>query len=331
MRMAINTPEDCTINEQFIKLVHDTPILWNLHLPLYRNREIKEQKWAEVGAVFNLSGTEAYKKFVALREKYKREQKLRESKTISQTECWRLYDKLKFLDTVSFSRDRRWSKPKYVNRRQHGFTPTTPHTRHELSPLLIKNEFPDLQMVSVPTSPSYQMSGDPSENGSSEAYQDNSDYYNDSTMQEAQPEDPDGSEYGEKIETMPDVHPVASTSSSSVQHQQQQFLNRLECKTNAIFEEHDKRKSSWVRCETLGHRVAQTMHALEEHDPDLALKFDIMLSEAITSIKKDQLQRLMVRQQQQRDDEEERTRAETMRIQHKHMQVQQQNTNSSDP
>lgn len=56
MRMAINTPEDSTVNERFIKLVEETPILWNLHMPMYRNREMKEQKWAEVGAPFNLSG-----------------------------------------------------------------------------------------------------------------------------------------------------------------------------------------------------------------------------------------------------------------------------------
>ncbi|EAT33673.1 AAEL014049-PA [Aedes aegypti] len=331
MRMSINTPEDCTINEQFIKLVHETPILWNLHLPLYRNREIKDQKWAEVGAVFNLSGTEAYKKFVALREKYKREQKLRESKSIAQTECWRLYDKLKFLDTVSFSRDRRWSKPKVVIRRQNGFGVSTALTRQDLSTLLVKSEFPEMHMESIPTSPSYQMSGEPSENESSEAYQDNSDYYNDSTMQGAHSEEPDGPDYAEKIESMPDVHPVASTSSTSIQHHQQQFLNRLESKTNAILDDHDKRKSSWVRCETLGHRVAQTMHTLEEHDPDLALKFDIMLSEAITSIKKDQLQRLIARQEQQREDEEQRNRLETVRLQQQQiMQIQQRQQQNTD-
>lgn len=288
-------------------------------MPQYRNREIKERKWGEIGAVFNLSGTDAYKKFVALREKYKREQKLRDSKTITETECWRLYDKMKFLDTVSFSRDRRWSKPKYMNKRQHQFPHSSAFMRQDLSPLLIKNEFPELQMVSVPTSPSYQMSGDPSENGSCEAYQDNSDYYNDSTMQEAQQEDPDGSEFGVKMEQMPDIHPVASTSSSSVQHHQQQFLERLESKTNAILADHNKRQGSWERCETLGHRVAQTMHTLEEHDPDLALKFDIMLSEAITSIKKDQLERLMTRQQQTRDDDEQEKQAQTIRLEHHYM------------
>lgn len=279
----------------------------------------------------DLTGTEAYKKFVALREKYKREQKLRESKSIAQTECWRLYDKLKFLDTVSFSRDRRWCKPKYVIRRQNGF-PTTAHSRQDLSSL-IKTEFPELQTVgSVPTSPSYQMSGEPSENESNEAYQDNSDYYNDSTMQGANSEEPDGGDYAEKIESMPDVYPVAGTSFQQQQHQQQQFLSRLECKTNAILDDREKRKSgSWVRCETLGHRVAQTMHTLEEHDPDLALKFDIMLSEAITSIKKDQLQRLMARQQQQREDEEQRIRSEQLRLQQQQLvQIQQRQQQNAD-
>ncbi|KXJ83709.1 hypothetical protein RP20_CCG002998 [Aedes albopictus] len=336
MRMSINTPEDCTINEQFIKAVHEQPILWNMHLALYRNRELKDQKWAEVGAVFNLSGIEAYKKFVALREKYKREQKLRHNKSYTQNECWRLYDKLKFLDTVSISRDRRWSKPK-TQLRSHCYHPSAETlARHSLSPLLIKSEYPELHIGSVSTSPSYHMSREPSENESSEAYQDTSDYCNDSTMQEAHSEEPDGTDYAEKIESMPDVHPVASTSIASAQNHQQEFLDRLECKTNAILDDHDKRKSSWVRCETLGHRVAQTMYTLEEHDPDLALKFDIMLSEAITSIKKDQLQRLIARQEQQRLEEEQRKSVETLRLhqqQQQMLQVQQtqlQNPNSSD-
>lgn len=320
MRMSINTPEDSSINERFIKLVEETPILWNLHMPMYRNREMKEQKWAEVGAPFNLSGTEAYKKFVALREKYKREQKLRETKSIAQTECWRLYEKLKFLDSVSFSRDRRWSKPKIMIKRQHGFPMAL--LKQDLASM-IKTEFPDMHGVSAPTSPSYQMSGDPSENESSEAYHDNSDYYNESTMQGANSEEPDGADYAEKIESMPDVNPVATAGSSGTSHEHQ-FLSRLETKTNAILDEYNRRKHSWSRCETLGQRVAQTMYALEENDPDLALKFDIILSEAITSIKKDQLQRMMGRQQQQQQLEEDEQRKRAEQTRHRDLMQQQQ-------
>lgn len=296
--MAINTPEDSSINEQFVKLVEETPILWNLHLPMYRNRELKEQKWAEVGKPFNLSGTEAYKKFVALREKYKREQKLRELKGLPQTECWRLYDKLKFLDTVSFSRDRRWSKPKVILQRQNGSFPMSALTRHDFVSI-IKSEFPDMHTTSTPTSPSYHMSGEPSENesnGGGEPFHDNSDYFNDSMTHGETSEGANGAEFEERIESIPDVEPVPQQQSG--QSQEQQFLNRLEVKTNAMLDEHNRRKDSWARCNTLGQRVAQTMYALEENDPDLALRFDIIMSEAITSIKKDQLQRLMARQQQ---------------------------------
>ncbi|KAL1400366.1 hypothetical protein pipiens_007491 [Culex pipiens pipiens] len=321
MRMAINTPEDSTVNERFIKLVEETPILWNLHMPMYRNREMKEQKWAEVGAPFNLSGSEAYKKFVALREKYKREQKLRDSKGLSQTECWRLYDKFKFLDTVSFSRDRRWNKPKLViQQRQHGSFPMASLAGHNFVSM-IKSEFPELQSNSTATSPSYHMSGEPSENESNggEPFQDNSEYFNDSMTHGRTSEGADGAEFGERSESIPDVAPQPQSGPS----QEQQFLNRLELKTNAILDEqHNRRKDSWARCETLGHRVAQTMFALEENDPDLALRFDIIMSEAITSIKKDQLQRLMARQQQ---GEEHRRQMELQ------MRLQQQQSDRTGP
>lgn len=328
MRMAINTPEDSTVNEQFIKMVEEVPILWNLHLPHYRNRELKDQKWAEIGAQFGLSGIEAYKKFVSLREKYKREQKLRESKGLPQTECWRLFDKLKFLDTVSFSRDRRWSKPKMIiQQRPNGSSfPMVAFTKREFESL-IKSEY--MHPNSTPTSPSYQMSGEPSENesnGGGEPFQDNSDYYNDSMTHGETSEGADGEEYGERIESIPDVVPEPQSNSGpsqqQQQHQQQQFLNRLEVKTNAILDEHNRRKEeSWARCKTLGERVAQTMFALEENDPDLALRFDIIMSEAITSIKKDQLQRLMSRQQQ--GEEHRRQMEMQMRLQQQQQQQQQ--------
>ncbi|XP_055637479.1 uncharacterized protein LOC129776098 isoform X1 [Toxorhynchites rutilus septentrionalis] len=303
MRVSINTPEDCTINEQFIKLVQETPMLWNLHLPQYRNRELKEQKWAEVGALFNLSGTDAYKKFVALREKYKREQKLRESKSIALIECWRLYDNMKFLDTVSFSRDRRWTKPKHIIKNQKG--PPMVLLKQDLA-ALIKSEFPEMHTSSTPTSPSYQISGEPSENGSNETYHDNSDFYNESTTQGA---NSDGADYGERIESIPDVHLMAADTNPGSSHESK-ILHRLESSTSGVLENYDRRKHSWARCETLGQRVAQTMYALEEHDPDLALKFDIMLSESITSIKKDQLQRLMSRKQMQQEEQQRNRNSE---------------------
>ncbi|XP_058448289.1 uncharacterized protein LOC131428387 [Malaya genurostris] len=287
MRMSINTPEDNTINEQFIKLVKETPILWNIRLRDYRNRDMKIQKWAEIGAPFNISGTDAYKKFVALREKYKREQKLRESKNISQSESWRLYESLKFLDTVSFSRDRKCHKAKILLNGQNSF-PMGIINQDFAS--IVKTELTETQQGPVSTSPIY-VSGVPSENEFSESYQDNSEYYNETTRQDNISEDHDGLDCEEKMHSIP-----AGSATSSHTHQ---FLNRLESKTNALLDDCNQRKTSWARCETLGQRVAQTMYALEENDPDLALKFDIILSEAISSIKKDQLQRLMSRQQQQ--------------------------------
>ncbi|XP_058818652.1 uncharacterized protein LOC131681699 [Topomyia yanbarensis] len=286
MRMSINTPEDTAVNEQFIKLVQDNPILWNFQLPQYRNREMKVQKWAQIGAPFNISGNDAYKKFVALREKYKREQKLRESKSISPNECWRLYENLKFLDTVSFSRDRKSHKPKLLLKSQNSFPNTIVHQDFAS---MIKTELSESQHDSMSTSPSYHMSRAPSENEFSETYQNSSVYFNESTSQENISEH-DGGDSEEKMESIP----VGSASSSHTR----QFFDRLESKSNTILDDCNRRTSRWARCETLGLRVAQTMFALEENDPDLALKFDIILSEAISSIKKDQLQRLMSRQQQ---------------------------------
>ncbi|XP_055637480.1 uncharacterized protein LOC129776098 isoform X2 [Toxorhynchites rutilus septentrionalis] len=259
MRVSINTPEDCTINEQFIKLVQETPMLWNLHLPQYRNRELKEQKWAEVGALFNLS--------------------------------------------VSFSRDRRWTKPKHIIKNQKG--PPMVLLKQDLA-ALIKSEFPEMHTSSTPTSPSYQISGEPSENGSNETYHDNSDFYNESTTQGA---NSDGADYGERIESIPDVHLMAADTNPGSSHESK-ILHRLESSTSGVLENYDRRKHSWARCETLGQRVAQTMYALEEHDPDLALKFDIMLSESITSIKKDQLQRLMSRKQMQQEEQQRNRNSE---------------------
>ncbi|XP_055548180.1 uncharacterized protein LOC129731854 [Wyeomyia smithii] len=299
MRMSINTPEDSTVNEEFVQLVRDIPILWNMRLPQYRSRELKERKWAEVGARFNLSGSDAYKKFVALREKYKREQKLAESKKLSNVECWRLYEKLKFLDSVSISRDRRWRAPKMSFKRQHVFPMTTLY-KHEF-PSFIKTEFPDDASVSASTSPAQQMSEGPSEIESNEAYQDNPDFFNDAATHVPNSEDADSvyCRMGENADNEFEVHQqpqeVETNPSSS---RIDQFLIRLETKTDAILNDYNRRNASWARCETLGHRVAQTMYALEENDPDLALKFDIILSEAIASIKKDQLERLTNRQKQ---------------------------------
>ncbi|XP_055613511.1 uncharacterized protein LOC129759952 [Uranotaenia lowii] len=308
MRIAINTPEDSTVNEQFIKLVQETPILWNLHLACYRNKELKHQKWAEIGAAFNISAQEAYKKFVALREKYKREQKLRETKSICEAESWRLYEKLKFLDTVSFSRDRRWAKPKTLFKRHNDLLMAM--VKQDLAST-IKVEYPDLHnqsnlhsSISSPTSPSYQLSGDPSENESSEAhFNESSDCFPDSNNT---PSNRDaGSETApddvERIESYPDDHrQMEASGSSAFVHEPlyNNHQNRQDSKFIPMLQDFDRRKQSWSRCETLGQRIAQTMYALEENDPDLALKFDIILSEAITSIKKDQLQRLVNRQQQ---------------------------------
>ena len=55
-----------------------------------------------------ISGAEAYRKFVGLREKYKREQKLKDSPGSNGKSTWILYETMTFLDKVSFTRDRRW-------------------------------------------------------------------------------------------------------------------------------------------------------------------------------------------------------------------------------
>ena len=127
-RMSLTRPEDFALNEQFIKMVEASPMLWNIHTPLYRNRDAKDEKWSEIGQLFNLSGisaknykrgkklniffiilgAEAYRKFVGLREKYKREQKLKDSPGSNGKSTWILYETMTFLDKVSFTRDRRW-------------------------------------------------------------------------------------------------------------------------------------------------------------------------------------------------------------------------------
>ncbi|XP_053696236.1 uncharacterized protein LOC128743643 [Sabethes cyaneus] len=282
--MSVNTPEDSTVNEQFVQMVQDTPVLWNIHLPQYRNRELKDHKWREIGACFKLSGSDAYKKFVSLREKYKRQQKLAESKNLSPTDCWRLYDKFKFLDQVSFSRHKRYDTRKLIR---------IPHVTQWSSAVpnqVIKTEFSDGGSISIPASPVQQLSEEPSENESSDVFQDNSDYYNDSTMYGSHSEDLDGTDCTPEVR-----QPSGTTDGNLSSSHTSQFLMRLESKTNAILDDNSRRNASWARCETLGNRVAQTMYALEQNDPDLALKFDIMLSEAITSIKKDQLQRILSR------------------------------------
>ncbi|KAL9692078.1 hypothetical protein quinque_015976 [Culex quinquefasciatus] len=301
MRMAINTPEDSTVNERFIKLVEETPILWNLHMPMYRNREMKEQSGPKSGRPFNLSGSEAYK-VCCPPGKYKREQKLRDSKGLSQTECWRLYDKFKFLDT----------------QRQHGSFPMA-FWRGNNFVSMIKSEFPEIQSNSTATSPSYHMSGEPSENESNggEPFQDNSEYFNDS-MTHGGTSEGRRAEFGERSENLRML-----LRNRKVVRRRSNSFEPTELKTNAILMQHrDRRKDSWARCETLGHRVAQTMFALEENDPDLALRFDIIMSEAITSIKKDQLQRLMARQQQ---GEEHRRQMELQ------MRLQQQQSDRTGP
>ncbi|XP_055548178.1 uncharacterized protein LOC129731852 isoform X2 [Wyeomyia smithii] len=120
---------------------------------------------------------------------------------------------------------------------------------------------------------------------------DNSACFNDVTMYGSNLDESNGGENQHVLET------ESHRSSAQVD----QFLTRLEARTSAILDECTRWNTSWSRCETLGNRVAQTMYALEENDPDLALKFDIILSEAITSIKKDQLERVTSRRKQQEE------------------------------
>ncbi|XP_053696304.1 uncharacterized protein LOC128743702 [Sabethes cyaneus] len=286
MRMSINTPEDITVNEQFVQLVRKTPILWNLHLPYYRNKRLKEQKWVEVGAHFNLTGAEAYRKFVGLREKYKREQKLAESRKLAPVDCWCLYEKLRFLDSVSISRERRCGTPK-TNTKGQRVSSIMSNTQDFNG--LVKTEFPNGGSSSESHSGASQIPGEPFDD-SCETFQDSC---NEVAMHGIDSDSAIGTDFRteEHIESTPDTYPHEMETHSSCSRTEQ-FLTRLETKTNAILSDCTRRSGSWARCETLGNRVAQTMFALEENDPDLALKFDIMLSEAITSIKKSQLERL---------------------------------------
>ena len=144
------------------------------------------------------------------------------------------------------------------------------------------------EVIEIPHSPNSQQSTSP-----------HHDYYDDSPDDKHEPSETYAqSEYEPepKIEDIPESNP-SNCSSNSVQ---ERFLDRLELKTNSILDNYKAIKDDWTRCETLGNRVAQTMFFLEQNDKDLALKFDIIISEAITNIKKEKLQRLMNQSQASR-------------------------------
>lgn len=98
-----------TTEETFrlIEIIENKPVLWDLRTKAYRNRNLKDAAFEEIGGLFKTCGNEIARKFHNLRSQFNEQKRKIKTKTSGQgadanfRTSWEYFNALKFIFDIS--------------------------------------------------------------------------------------------------------------------------------------------------------------------------------------------------------------------------------------